>query len=218
MKHEAAVIVALASAAVYLGIAVVAVGGISAFFAHSALTATAALFFLLTVAAMFAGGNVSAGVREDRANRWVLPPVIIIGLASAFVAPWTDRIGLWTIDGEATRWLGVALLAIGGTLRIAPVFVLGHRFSGLVAIRPNHTLVTTGFYAHIRNPSYLGLVVSALGWSLAFRSAIGVLLALLLVPPLIARIDSEEALLASEFGAEYEEYRTRTRRLIPGIY
>jgi protein-S-isoprenylcysteine O-methyltransferase Ste14 len=218
VKRAGTVILALASAAVYLGIAVVASGGLGPFFSHPALAATAIVFFALTAAAMFAGGNVSSGVREDRSNRWVLLPVIAIGLASAFVAPWTDRVGFWTIDGDATRWLGVALLTVGGTLRIAPVFVLGHRFSGLVAIQADHTLVTTGIYAHVRNPSYLGLLLGALGWSLAFRSAIGVVLTVLLVPPLVVRMNSEEAMLASQFGAEYEAYRAKTRRLVPGLY
>jgi protein-S-isoprenylcysteine O-methyltransferase Ste14 len=98
------------------------------------------------------------------------------------------------------------------------VYVLGDRFSGLVAIQPGHTLVTTGIYSHIRNPSYLGLLISSFGWSLAFRSAVGVILTALLVPPLIARMHAEERLLASEFGAEYEAYRARTWRLVPRIY
>jgi protein-S-isoprenylcysteine O-methyltransferase Ste14 len=46
-------------------------------------------------------------------------------------------------------------------------FILVHRF--LVTIQPGHTLVTTGFYALIHHPSYLGLLVNALGWALAFR-------------------------------------------------
>lgn len=33
----------------------------------------------------------------------------------------------------------------GGALRIGPVFVLGHRFSGLVAIQRSHTLSRTAF-------------------------------------------------------------------------
>jgi protein-S-isoprenylcysteine O-methyltransferase Ste14 len=95
---------------------------------------------------------------------------------------------------------------------------LGHRFSGLVAIQPGHTLVTDGIYGAIRNPSYLGLLVNALGWSLAFRSGAGVLLTLLLIPPLIARMRAEERLLTSQFGQEYVAYRSRTARLIPGVY
>jgi protein-S-isoprenylcysteine O-methyltransferase Ste14 len=98
------------------------------------------------------------------------------------------------------------------------VFVLGRRFSGLVAIQPGHTLGTSGVYGVIRHPSYLGLLVSSLGWALAFRSGVGVLLAALLIPPLIARIGAEETLLRTQFGGEYVAYRGRTWRLIPGIY
>jgi protein-S-isoprenylcysteine O-methyltransferase Ste14 len=110
------------------------------------------------------------------------------------------------------------LLAIGGALRIAPVFVLGRRFSGLVAIQEGNRLVTSGLYGAIRHPSYLGLLVCALGWVVAFRSIAGVLLTVLLVPVLVARIRSEETLLASQFGEEYAAYRARTWRLIPKLY
>ena len=116
------------------------------------------------------------------------------------------------------RWLGVVLFAAGGALRIWPVFVLGHRFSGLVAIQPGHTLVTSGIYGVIRHPSYLGLPVSSLGWALAFRSTVGVLLTALTIPPLVARIRAEEKLLGIEFGAAYDAYRRRSWRLIPRIY
>jgi protein-S-isoprenylcysteine O-methyltransferase Ste14 len=96
-------------------------------------------------------------------------------------------------------------------LRIWPVFVLGRRFSGLVAIQPGHTLVTSGIYGVIRHLSYLGLVVNSLGWSLAFRSGVGVLLTVLTIPPLLARIHAEEGLLRSQFGAEYDAYRAGPR-------
>jgi protein-S-isoprenylcysteine O-methyltransferase Ste14 len=34
----------------------------------------------------------------------------------------------------------------------------------------------------------------------------------------VARINAEERLLRSQFGEEYDAYRARTSRLIPGIY
>ena len=91
----------------------------------------------------------------------------------------------------------VVVFTAGGAVRLWPVFVLGRRFSGLVAIQPGHTLVTTGIYRIIRHPSYLGLLVSSLGWALAFRSGVGVLLAVLTLVPVIGRIRAEEALLRS---------------------
>jgi protein-S-isoprenylcysteine O-methyltransferase Ste14 len=204
--------------AAFLGLAVLGWGGFSAFFSHPALTALALVTFVLSAAAYFAGGNLSTGVREDRANRWVIAAFAVIGLLFAYFPAWTDRHELWTIDGDAVRWIGVILYAAGGALRIWPVYLLGNRFSGLVAIQPGHTLLTTGIYGVIRHPSYLGLLVNAFGWGLAFRSWAGVLLAALLVPLLLARIRSEESLLRAQFGAEYEAYCARTSRLIPGIF
>jgi protein-S-isoprenylcysteine O-methyltransferase Ste14 len=204
--------------AVYLGLAVLGWGGFAAFFCRPAFIALTIVLAALAVAAFFAGGNISAGIREDRGNRWVLIVFTVLGLASGYLPALTDRLDFWTIDGNALRWPGVVLFALGGALRLWPVYALGDRFSGLVAIQPGHRLMTTGIYRRIRNPSYLGLLISALGWSLAFRSAVGVLLTALMVPPLVARIDAEERLLAGEFGAEYEAYRARTWRLVPGIY
>lgn len=100
-------------------------------------------------------------------------------------------------------------------MKIAPVLVLGRRFSGFVAIQKDHVLLTDDLYRVIRNPSYLGLMIMLAGWALAFHSLCGLVLAALFVPPLIARIHSEEALLAQHFGAEYKTYRARTWRLIP---
>jgi protein-S-isoprenylcysteine O-methyltransferase Ste14 len=96
--------------------------------------------------------------------------------------------------------------------------VLGHRFSGLVAIQPGHTLVTGGVYSVIRHPSYLGLLVNSLGWGLAFRSGVGMLLTAVTILPLVTRIRAEERLLRTQFGDEYAAYCARTSRLVPGLY
>jgi protein-S-isoprenylcysteine O-methyltransferase Ste14 len=201
----------------YFGLAVLGWGGL-AIFTQPALVALAVATALLIPASFLVGGNLSSGVREDRGNRWVLTAFSVLGLLAGFLPAYTDRHDFWTIDGDATRWLGVALYAVGGALRIWPVYVLGNRFSGLVAIQPGHTLVTDGIYGVIRHPSYLGLLINALGWSLAFRSGVGVLLTLLMLLTLLARIRAEERLLLEQFGDAYAAYCARTSRLIPGLY
>jgi protein-S-isoprenylcysteine O-methyltransferase Ste14 len=202
----------------YIGLAILGSGGFAAFFSHPALIALTIVGFVLTGVALFSSGNLSSGEREDRGNRWVLAAFGVIGLLMAYLPAYTDRMEFWTLDGDAVRWLGVVLFTVGGALRIWPVFVLGHRFSGLVAIQPGHTLVTSGIYGVIRHPSYLGLLVNSLGWALAFRSGVGVLLTALTIPPLVARMRAEETLLRTQFGGGYDAYRRRTSRLIPGIY
>jgi protein-S-isoprenylcysteine O-methyltransferase Ste14 len=209
---------ALGGTLVYLGLAILGWGGFAAFFSHPALIAVTIATFVMAGISLFSCGNLSPGEREDRGNRWVLAVFAVIGLLSAYLPAYTDRKGFWSLDGEAVRWLGVVLFAAGGALRLWPVFVLGHRFSGLVAIQPGHTLVTSGIYGVIRHPSYLGLLINSLGWALAFRSGVGLLLTALIIPPLLARIHAEEKLLHTQFGAEYKAYCARTARLIPGIY
>lgn len=122
------------------------------------------------------------------------------------------------LAGDTMRWTGVAVSAIGGLLRILLVYVIEHRFSGLVAIQQEHKLETHGIYGRIRNPSYLGLMLGSLGWALAFRSGVGVMLTAALLIPLVARIHAEERLLREHFGSEYDAYCARTWRLVPGIY
>jgi protein-S-isoprenylcysteine O-methyltransferase Ste14 len=155
---------------VYLGLAILGWGGFDAFFSNPARTALVIATAAMVIAASFSSGNLSAGEREDRSNRWVIGALGLIGLLSAWLPAYTD------------------------------------------------TLVTDGIYSVVRNPSYLGLLVLSLGWALAFRSVVGVLLAALNIVPLVARIRAEEELLRSQFGTEYEAYRARTWRLLPGLY
>jgi protein-S-isoprenylcysteine O-methyltransferase Ste14 len=218
MRRVVTAVVTLVAVSIYLGLAILGWGGFGAFFANPARIALTIVTFALTCAAFSSPGNLSTGEREDRSNRWVIAALGVLGLLVGYLPAYTDRHDFWTLDGDAVRWIGVVLYGAGGVLRIWPVFVLGRRFSGLVAIQPGHELVTDGIYRVIRNPSYVGLLVNALGWALAFRSLVGVLLTGFMLVPLVARIRSEEALLSARFGVQYDDYRRHTWRLIPGLY
>ena len=211
-------VVAILATLAYLGLAIWGIGGVAVFFSHGSLVVVTLATLAMVIASLFTEVNLSSGEREDRANRWVIPAFGVIGLISGFLPAYCDRLNILTLGGEGIRWFGALLFIIGGALRLWPVFVLGRRFSGLVAIQPGHRLVTDGIYQRLRNPSYLGLVINAVGWALAFRSLVGLLLAALTLIPLIARIHSEEALLRGQFGAEYDAYCARSWRLLPGVY
>jgi protein-S-isoprenylcysteine O-methyltransferase Ste14 len=206
------------SLAIYLGLAIAGAGGPNRFFSYSPLIALTVVTVALGAAAIFTEAHIGAGVREDRSNRWVIGALGILGVIGAYLPAYTDRYDILTFGGEGVRWVGVALYALGGALRLAPVFVLGRRFSGLVAIQPGHRLVTDGIYGVIRHPSYLGLFVNALGWGLAYRAGVGVAIAIMMLLVVLARIAAEERLLNESFGVEYDAYRARTWRLIPYIY
>jgi protein-S-isoprenylcysteine O-methyltransferase Ste14 len=218
MTRAAQNLVIFAAVGVQLGLTILGMGGIAFFLAHAPLIALAISGGVMFIASLFTEGNLSSGEREDRENRWVLLAFGVLLLSISYLPPYTDRKDFLTLDGDTTRWIGVVLFSVGGVLRLWPVFVLGRRFSGLVAIQDGHSLVTSGIYRVIRNPSYLGMLVMTLGFVLAFRSLIGVLITACLVPPLAARIRAEEAMLRSHFGEEFDAYCARTSRLIPGVY
>ena len=217
IKSRLAVFTVLSIAA-YLGLAIVGAGGPSRFFSYPPLIAVSVVTIALGFVGLFSEGHIGSGVKEDRSNRWVIAALGVLGVLGAYLPAYTGRIDFLTFGGDAIRWIGVLLYAAGGVVRLAPVFVLGRRFSGLVAIQPEHRLVTGGLYGNIRHPSYLGLFVLMLGWGLAFRSGVGVVIAVLSLGVLLARIRAEERLLSETFGAEYDAYRARTWRLIPHVY
>jgi hypothetical protein len=82
----------------YLGLAVLGWGGFAAFFSHPALIAVVVIQSALALAAFFAGGNLSRGVKEDRGNRWVLAAIIVPSLLQAYLPD--GRTG--TIFGPST--------------------------------------------------------------------------------------------------------------------
>ena len=212
-------LILLAITLVYLAVGALAWGSIEGYLAHPARAIAIGLALVATlVVTTLTDFNMGSGKREDVSNRWILLPLILGSMPLSWLPPYLDRRELWALDGDRVRYFGLATLAVGVAIRVWPMFVLGRRFSGLVAIQEDHALVTTGLYRHLRHPSYLGALIGFVGWMLVFRCGVG----LLLVPPflwlIVARMDAEEALLTSEFGRAYAEYRDRTWRLVPWVY
>ena len=120
------------SSALYLGLAILGWGGFAAFFSHEALIALTAAFIIVCIAALFAGGNISPGEHEDRGNRWVLVAFTVLGLLNGWLPAYTDRNEIWTIDGDAVRWIGVV------------VFIARQRLAALARLRPWQSLQRPG--------------------------------------------------------------------------
>jgi protein-S-isoprenylcysteine O-methyltransferase len=71
----------------------------------------------------------------------------------------------------------------------------------------------------VRHPGYSGSLLVWIGAGMAVSNWIALtLVTLVCLIAYIYRIRSEEAMLVARFGQEYEEYRRRTKRLIPYLY
>ena len=147
------------------------------------------------------------------------PLLVFHSLFTAIAMPYLDARDLLVLPGgDSTRWAGLVLLTAGVVLRLGPMLALGRRFASVVALQPDHTLTTTGFYARLRHPSYLGILLMDLGFVGVFRCAPAVALLPVVFWMFKRRMDVEEEFMAARFGAEYRDYAARTSRLVPGIY
>jgi protein-S-isoprenylcysteine O-methyltransferase Ste14 len=130
---------------------------------------------------------------------------------------------LLALDGVAILpgWLfypGVLLTAAGIAVRLWSLLVLGPYFTPVIAVQPGQKVVDRGPYRLVRHPSYLGILLTAMGIGLMLRSLPGALVILALAGAAIAyRIRIEERFLVSELGDDYVRYMKRTKRLIPFI-
>ena len=114
---------------------------------------------------------------------------------------------------------GVICLVIGLWLLHRSHVDLGTNWSNTLEIRERHRLVTDGIYRHVRHPMYLALLLYSLGQVLVvfnwvagppFLVAFALLVAL--------RIGPEERMMLGKFGKDYDAYRARTKRLVPGVW
>lgn len=116
-------------------------------------------------------------------------------------------------------YLGCLVIVFGITIRLVAVATLKRRFTLKVTIIEKHEIVDTGIYGLIRHPAYLGHLASLLGIGLVLGNWVS-LMALVVLPlaGMLYRIHVEESALLRCFGPAYQEYASRTKRLLPGIW
>lgn len=130
---------------------------------------------------------------------------------------------IFSTDLESSTALPLAisgcLLALAGAAIVLRSRIeLGRAWSLIPTADQDTGPVTTGPYRLVRHPIYLGLTLLAMGQALAFGSWPAVLIVLSgIVPTFAWRAHAEETLLSSTFGQHYDDYRRRTKMIIPFV-
>ena len=115
--------------------------------------------------------------------------------------------------------LGVACAASGLWIFRRSHADLGTNWSTTLQVRATHTLVDGGIYRRLRHPMYAGLLLFALGIALFLPNRIAGISGLASMALLVGcRLGPEERMMRDTFGASYEAYALRTKRLIPGVF
>ncbi len=136
---------------------------------------------------------------------------------AAFLGTYLGLAIVWLPEQPAGFGLSLAslLLMLGGLgFSVYALVHLGRSFSVMPEAR---RLVMNGPYSLVRHPLYLGEAVAMLGLSLQYLSAFALLILSLQFTFQIIRMRNEEAVLTTLFP-DYDDYRTRTARLVPRLY
>lgn len=114
---------------------------------------------------------------------------------------------LWS-SADVEHWVGVLLIALGLLVRSWAAGV----------IEKCTALATTGPYALVRHPLYLGSFLIALGLAESMEDGLALLLVALALPLIyVATIRGEERMLAERFGEAWSIYAARTGAVIPRV-
>jgi protein-S-isoprenylcysteine O-methyltransferase Ste14 len=158
----------------------------------------------------------STSKRKDKGSLLILWFSIIVSLTAGF---YFEGFGIWGFSNIYIYYAGILLFLAGLILRWGAIFQLKKEFTVDVAINKDHSLKTGGLYKKIRHPSYSGLFFILAGLSFSMNNFISIIIISVSIFISISyRIQIEEKLLTDEFGEEYESYKSKTKKIIPGIY
>ena len=158
-------------------------------------------------------GRVSALVGS--AIFLVMAPGTLAGLGPWWIGQWRAHPPFFAFANIA----GALLVALG----LLPILESFVRFAleGLgtpAPVAPPQQLVVGGFYRHVRNPIYVGVVTVILGQALIFsdRTLLMYAAVVWLGFHLLVLVD-EEPTLSAKFGASYDNFRANVPRWLPRL-
>lgn len=143
--------------------------------------------------------------------------VSFIFLLASFIVPGLDQRYGWS---QMPAWVAIladTIVAIG-YLMVLWVFKTNTYTSRIVEVEAGQKVISSGPYAIVRHPMYVGAFLVYAASPLALGSYWAVLPGLMILPVLIFRILDEEKLLLHDLPG-YREYTQKvTYRLLPGIW
>lgn len=145
------------------------------------------------------------------------PPAFLKLFLLGYLIPGLDFRFHWS---AVPVWIVIASNAIVflGYIFIIIVFKENSYASTVIQVEKEQQVITTGPYAIVRHPMYLGMLIMSLFTPLALGSYWAVIPFLLTIPWTVIRIKIEEETLLRDLPG-YKDYCLKTRyRLIPSIW
>ena len=140
------------------------------------------------------------------------------GLIVVYLPAWMTR---WQAPQESWGWriLAIVLIAVG-------LLPLGESIGRFVRVgrgtlsptHPTEKLVVSGFYRHVRNPMYVGVLLLIAGQAVLFwSSALWAYVGYVAVGFHLFVLVYEEPTLREKYGEDYDEFCRNVRRWVPRL-
>ena len=104
----------------------------------------------------------------------------------------------------------LSAIALGGGF-----WLLAAAWTVLYRAQRSHRLATTGPYARLRHPQYVGFILIMLGFLLQWPTLVTLVMFPILVTMYVLLARREEREAEAEFGDEYRRYAARTPAFLP---
>lgn len=115
-------------------------------------------------------------------------------------------------------WLGTVLIVLSLVLFWKSHADLAENWSRTLEMRKGHRLVTDGVYRLVRHPMYTAIWLFSIAQGLLLQNWLAGWSALVAFAIMyFVRVGNEERMMSAHFGKEYDDYLSKTGRLIPKI-
>jgi protein-S-isoprenylcysteine O-methyltransferase Ste14 len=112
---------------------------------------------------------------------------------------------------------GISIGLISILFMLIAAINLGKNLTPLPCPKDNAQLVQSGLYRYVRHPIYFGVLLAAFAWLLIYPNAYILLYAIGLFFLFDIKARREEVWLVERFPA-YQDYQTKVKKLVPGVY
>jgi len=154
---------------------------------------------------------------EGMTSQKIIRFFVNLAFTAEIVLSALDHRFAWSAVSLQVVLVGDGLVALG-MLIIFLVFKENAFTAPTVEVEKGQKVISTGLYAVVRHPMYLGGLIFILGIPLALGSLYGLLMIAVFAPVMTWRILDEEKLLAKDL-AGYVKYRDTVKyRLVPFVW
>ena len=123
------------------------------------------------------------------------------------------------VPSQASFWIGMVLVVASALLAMAALLVNTYLEStARIQEDRDQKVISTGIYSVVRHPTYLAVLVSALGISLVFATPYVCLTAMVISAVIVLRTYLEDRMLQEKLDGYLDYAQHVPYRLIPGIW